>query len=56
MASRALARAARQPDAYLRVYGSILRQVRQPVILHWLGGMFVPDLVGTGEQRTMKRR
>src|SRR5262249_13545454 len=31
MASRALARAARRPDDYLRVYGSILRQIRQPV-------------------------
>jgi len=46
MASRALARAARAPDDYLRVYGSILRQVRQPVILHWLGDMFDPQLAG----------
>jgi hypothetical protein len=46
MASRALARAARAPDDYLRVYGSILRQIRQPVILHWLGDMFDPQLAG----------
>jgi hypothetical protein len=46
MASRALARAARTPDDYLRVYGSILRQIRQPVILHWLGEMFDPQLAG----------
>src|SRR5215831_17055329 len=46
MASRALARAARGPDDYLRVYGSILRQIRQPVILHWLGDMFDPQLAG----------
>ena len=46
MASRALARAARTPDDYLRVYGAILRQVRQPVILHWLGDMFDPQLAG----------
>jgi hypothetical protein len=46
MASRALARAARAPDDYLRVYGSILRQIRQPVILHWLGEMFDPLLAG----------
>ena len=46
MASRALARAARAPEDYLRVYGSILRQIRQPVILHWLGDMFDPQLTG----------
>jgi len=46
MASRALARAARSPDDYARVYGTILRQVRQPVILHWLGDMFDPQLAG----------
>jgi hypothetical protein len=46
MASRALARAARGPDDYRRVYGTILRQVRQPVILHWLGDMFDPQLAG----------
>jgi hypothetical protein len=46
MASRALARAARTPDDYRRVYGTILRQVSQPVILHWLGDMFDPLLAG----------
>ena len=46
MASRALARAARSPDDYRRVYGRILSQVRQPVILHWLGDMFDPQLAG----------
>src|SRR5881409_2878376 len=44
MASRALARAARSADDYVRVYGTILRQVRRPVILHWLGDMFDPQL------------
>src|SRR6266700_1865925 len=44
MASRALARAARSADDYARVYGTILRQVRRPVILHWLGDMFDPQL------------
>ncbi len=44
MASRALAAAARSPDDYSRVYGRILSQVRQPVILHWLGEMFDPAL------------
>jgi hypothetical protein len=46
MASRALTRVARSPEDYLRVYGRILEQVRQPVIIHWLGDMFDPALAG----------
>ena len=46
MASRALARAARDPEDYDRVYGRILRHVKQPVIIHWLGEMFDPALAG----------
>ena len=46
MASRALARAAKTPEDYARVYGRILRQVREPVIIHWLGDMFDPALAG----------
>ena len=46
MASRALAAAARSPDDYVKVYGRILSQARQPVILHWLGEMFDPALAG----------
>ena len=46
MASRALARAARGPEDYARVYSRILRQVKQPVIIHWLGEMFDPALAG----------
>ncbi|MGA8154577.1 MAG: dihydrodipicolinate synthase family protein [Terriglobales bacterium] len=46
MASRALAAAARSPSDYQRVYDRILRQTRQPVILHWLGEMFDPELKG----------
>lgn len=46
MASRALARVARSPDDYARVYERLLRQVSQPVILHWLGDMFDPALAG----------
>jgi hypothetical protein len=46
MASRALARVARSPDDYHRVYDRILSQVRQPVIIHWLGEMFDPALAG----------
>jgi hypothetical protein len=46
MASRALARVARGPADYERVYGRILSQAKQPVILHWLGDMFDPALAG----------
>lgn len=46
MASRALAKAARGPADYERVYGRILAQVRKPVIIHWLGDMFDPALQG----------
>ncbi|HEX3574088.1 MAG TPA: dihydrodipicolinate synthase family protein [Rhodopila sp.] len=46
MASRALAKAARTPADYERVYGRILSQVKQPVIIHWLGDMFDPALSG----------
>jgi hypothetical protein len=46
MASRALAACANGPDDYRRVYDRVLSQVRQPVILHWLGDMFDPALQG----------
>jgi len=46
MASRALARIARGPDDYARVYDRILSQAREPVILHWLGAMFDAQLAG----------
>lgn len=46
MASRALAAAAKGPDDYVRVYGRILRQVKEPVVIHWLGEMFDPALQG----------
>ena len=46
MASRALARIGRNADDYARVYGRILSQVREPVIIHWLGDMFDPALAG----------
>jgi len=55
MASRALARVARSPDDYLRVYGRVLAQVRQPVILHWLGDMFDPALAGYWGHRDLDR-
>jgi hypothetical protein len=46
MASRALTVAARSPDDYVRVYDRILSQVREPVVIHWLGEMFDPALAG----------
>ncbi|MGH3712726.1 MAG: dihydrodipicolinate synthase family protein [Micromonosporaceae bacterium] len=46
MASRQLARLARGPGDYHKVYGRLLAQVRTPVILHWLGPMFDPALAG----------
>ncbi|HEV3361879.1 MAG TPA: dihydrodipicolinate synthase family protein [Pseudonocardiaceae bacterium] len=46
MASPALAAAAKGPEDYLAVYGKLLAQTREPVILHWLGPMFAPALSG----------
>ncbi|MGQ0509836.1 MAG: dihydrodipicolinate synthase family protein [Betaproteobacteria bacterium] len=46
MASRALAASATSPDDYAKVYDRILGQVKQPVIIHWLGEMFDPALAG----------
>ncbi|MEV5337578.1 dihydrodipicolinate synthase family protein [Streptomyces sp. NPDC052676] len=46
MASRALAKAASGPEDYLEIYGHLLRQAAEPVILHWLGPMFDPALEG----------
>lgn len=46
MASRHLAALARTPDDYLGVYDAVLTQVREPVVLHWLGEAFDPHLRG----------
>jgi Protein of unknown function (DUF993) len=46
MASRALAASARSADDYAHVYARVLSQVREPVIIHWLGDMFDPALAG----------
>lgn len=46
MASRALAKVAKGPSDYERVYSRVLTQARQPVVLHWLGDMFDPALKG----------
>ena len=46
MASRALAKLGRNADDYARIYDRVLSQVREPVIIHWLGDMFDPALRG----------
>ena len=46
MASRALAKCARGPDDYLKIYGHLLSQLSRPAILHWLGEAFDPALKG----------
>jgi hypothetical protein len=46
MASRAMAASARSARDYLSVYGYLLSQADQPVILHWLGAAFDPQLSG----------
>jgi hypothetical protein len=46
MASRALAVRARSAGDYLDVYGYLLSRASEPVILHWLGEAFDPQLAG----------
>ena len=46
MASRHLARAAASPDDYRRVYREVLARASAPVVLHWLGTAFDPELRG----------
>ena len=46
MASRELARIARGPEDYARVYGRVLSQLQQPALIHWLGEAFDPALLG----------
>lgn len=46
LASRALCATERAGDDFHRVYGAILRQVSEPVVLHWLGEAFDPQLAG----------
>ncbi|MFZ5565912.1 MAG: dihydrodipicolinate synthase family protein [Pseudomonadota bacterium] len=55
MASRALARVAKGPADYEKVYDRILTQARQPVVLHWLGDMFDPALAGYWGTRDLDR-
>ena len=44
MASRELARIAKSPADYEKVYDRILSQSRDPIIIHWLGDAFDPAL------------
>ncbi len=46
MASRQLARVASGPKDYHQVYGKLFGLADRPVILHWLGEMFDPQLAG----------
>ncbi|SDG45066.1 Protein of unknown function [Lentzea fradiae] len=46
MCSRQLAAAAKGPEDYEKVYGTLLDNVSEPVVLHWLGTAFDPELEG----------
>ena len=46
MASRHLARVAAGADDYRRVYREVLSSATTPVVLHWLGTAFDPELSG----------
>ncbi len=46
MASRHLAAAAQTAEDYRSVYDTVLTQVSRPVVLHWLGEVFDPQLAG----------
>ena len=46
MASRHLARAATDAADYRRVYRAVLSSATVPVVLHWLGAAFDPELEG----------
>ena len=45
-ASHALVAAARSADDYLQVYRTVLQAAQRPVIVHWLGTVFDPTLLG----------
>lgn len=46
MATRALPAIGANAETYASVYGRLLRQAKEPVILHWLGDVFDPALKG----------
>jgi Protein of unknown function (DUF993) len=55
MASRELAAVARGPEDYAEVYSVVLSQADRPVIVHWLGEMFDPQLAGYWGSRDIWR-
>jgi Protein of unknown function (DUF993) len=55
MASRALARVAKGPADYIKVYDRVLSACDHPVVLHWLGDMFDPALAGYWGAATFER-
>jgi hypothetical protein len=46
MASRSLPAIGADADTYHRIYGRLIAQAAEPVILHWLGAAFDPALAG----------
>ncbi len=46
MATRALPAIEASADTYADIYGTLIDQAADPVILHWLGDMFDPALAG----------
>jgi hypothetical protein len=56
MASRHLVRAASSPADYEHVYREVLRRAGGPVILHWLGEAFDPQLTGYFGSRDVSSR
>jgi uncharacterized protein DUF993 len=55
MASRDLARIARGPEDYARVYGRVLSQLERPALIHWLGEVFDPELAGYWGENDLDR-
>ncbi len=53
MASRHLAAVARNAGDYEHLYDRVLSQIQQPLILHWLGEMFDPELAGYWGSRNL---
>jgi hypothetical protein len=55
MASRDLARVARGPEDYARVYQRVLSQLERPAVIHWLGEVFDPELAGYWGENDLDR-
>lgn len=50
-----LARRRTGEDEYVEVYGAILEELEGPVLLHWLGADFLPELAGYFPGRSLAR-